>query len=339
MKSKLKNLIIAAAMIISASACNDEDTDFVIPKGENNEVNIQNSVYTHQTYYDLSTNNVVLTVENTDWDLEVETSGEMKIIKLNPANSYRVFKTSSKDITEDITIPDEADWRYDDPSGDINDFAFSDWEDNDVYVIAKKVISYDPTAPSISVFARISFSHQNGGIELNWVLEGENDINSSLLPSTDQAHPYTWFSFDTKGEAAVQPPAPDSYDLIITTYTDEIEDGDVTFDMEVRGVLINIENNTSSYRYEPGEATDEEYIEIFNNITKDDIDITEFDDDADEIGYEWKEFNRNSMSYEIDKSNMYFIKDGDGNYYKLRFTNFYDSTGEKGYISFTYALL
>jgi hypothetical protein len=338
MKTNLKNVLISASIVVLAASCGEDDTDFLIPIGETKEIQIDSSVYTHQTYFDLSTETKVLTVNNSDWDFEVETTGEMKVIKLNPAGAYRVFKTELTDITEDITLPEDPDWTYDDPSGETDELAFYDWKDNEVYVLARKIVTYDPTAPSIMPVAKVSFSHQSGGIEIKWVLDGETSVNNAVLPGTGSDRPSTWFSFKTQGKASVQPPKPDSYDLIITTYTGEVENGPISFDMELRGILTNMLNNTMSYRYEPGDATDEEYIEIFNNLTRDDIDMTEFDDDCDEIGHEWKKFNRNSMSYEIDKSNMYFIKDGAGNLFKIRFTNYYKE-GVKGYITFTYALL
>jgi len=339
MKTKFKNAMFAAALIVSASACTEDENDFLIPIGENKEVKIESSVYSHQTYYDLSSGKAVLTVNNSDWDLEVETGGRMEVIKLNPANAYRVFKSSSTDITEEITLPEDPDWMFDDPSGETDDLAFYDWKDNEVYVIAKKVIGNDPTKPSIVPVARLSFKHQSGAISISWVIDGETNVKEASLNATND-RPFTWFSFEAEGQAAVQPPSTGSYDFVITSYTGEVENGPMTFEMELKGVLTNTAAHTMSYRYDPGDATDEEYIKIFNDLTKKDVEESEFEDDADEIGYKWKSFNRNSMSYEIDKSNMYFIKDGDGNYFKIRFTNYYnDTTGEKGYISFTYALL
>jgi hypothetical protein len=339
MKTKIKNVMLAAALIVSAHACTEDENDFLIPIGENNEVKIESSVYSHQTYYDLSSDKAVLTVNNSDWDLEVETGGKMKVIKLNPANAYRVFKTSSTDITEEITLPERPDWIYDDPSGEIDDLAFCDWKDNEVYVIAQKVIGDDPTRPSIEPFARISFKHQSSAITISWVIDGETAVKEASLNATNDK-PFTWFSFKAEGKATVQPPSIGSYDFVVTSYTGEVKNGPVSFSMELKGVLTNSAAHTLSYRYEPGDAPDEEYIRIFNDLTKKDIEESKFEDDADEIGYEWKNFNRHEMRYEIDKSNMYFIKDGDGNYFKIRFTNYYsDVTAEKGYISFTYALL
>ncbi len=339
MKTKIKNTLIALILIATFTACEKENTEFLIPKGENNEVHLVNSAYTHQTYFDLSSNSVALSVEATEWDLAVETSGSMETIKLNPANSYRVYKTTSTNITDKITLPEIPDWTFDDPSGNLSDLAFYNWQNNEVYIIGKKEPSNNPTIPSIVPFAKISFEKTDEGIAVMWVLTDESTINEFTLKTTSESHSYTWFSFENKREANVQPPSPDDYDLIITSFTGEVLDGTVSYIFELRGALTNKTNKVTSYRYDPGEATDNEHIEIFNNLTKNDIDVSKYNNDADAIGYDWKTFSRTSMSYEIDKSNMYFIKDNNSNHYKLRFTNYYNNSGEKGYISFTYSLL
>jgi len=339
MKTKMKNTMIAAMLIATVAACDEEDTGFLIPKGEINEVHVENSAYTHQTYFDLSSNSEVLSVEIADWDLEVETSGKMEMIKLNPAGSYRVFKTTSTDINDVITLPAIPDWTFDNPSGSITGMSFHNWNNNEVYVIGKKEASFDPTAPSIVPFAKISFVKTSNGITVKWKRTDESTVSEFTLKTTSSSHPYTWFSFETKGEATTQPPSPDDYDLIITSYTGAVSDGAMSYIFELRGALTNRVTGVASYRYNPGEADDDEYIEIFNNLTTNNIEVEKYKVEADAIGYDWKSFSRATMSYEIDKSNMFFVRDNDGNNYKLRFTNYYNTNGDKGYISFTYALL
>ena len=339
MKIKIKNRLLGAIIITAFAACNEEDTAFLIPKGEINEVHVKNSAYTHQTYFDLSSNSEVLSVDITDWDLEVETSGQLEVIKLNPANSYRVFKTTLTDITDEIILPETPDWTFDNPTGNISDMVFYNWSNNEVYVIGIKELNNDPTAPSIAPFAKVSFEKTTNGVAVKWVLTGESTVNEFTLKTTSSSQPFTWFSFETKGEATTQPPSPDGYDIIITTYTGEVSDGEASYIFELRGALTNISGSVDSYRHNPGEAEDDKYNKIFSNLTIDDIETEKYETDADAIGYDWKSFSRTSMSYEIDKSNMYFIRDNNNNHYKLRFTNYYNNSGEKGYISFTYALL
>ncbi len=221
MKTIIKKTLIALTLIATFTACEKENTEFLIPKGENNEVHLENSAYTHQSFFDLSSNSEVLSVEITNWDLEVETYGAMEIIKLNPSNSYRVFKTTSTDITDDIVLPESPDWTFDNPSGSITDRAFYNWSNNEVYIIGIKEPNNDPTIPSIIPFAKVSFEKTDAGINVNLVLEGETTVNKTSLKVTTKTHPYTWFSFEGGGESTVQPPSPDTYDLVITWSIDK----------------------------------------------------------------------------------------------------------------------
>ncbi len=51
------------------------------------------------------------------------------------------------------------------------------------------------------------------------------------------------------------------------------------------------------------------------------------------IGYDWKTFNMNTMTYEIDDSLMYFVKDALGNIFKLHFLYFAGSSTGKAAIA------
>ncbi|GEM_PF-6638784 len=217
--------------------------------------------------------------------------------------------------------------------------AFYNWNDDEVYVIGIKELNNDPTAPSISPFVKVSFEKRADGIAVKWIKSDESTVNEFTLKSTSESQPYSWFSFATKGEATVQPPSPDEYDFIITTYTGKVPDGEVTYVFELRGSLTNRDGSVSSHRYNPGNAEDDKFNDIFNNLTINDVEIVKYKHEADAIGYDWKSFSRATMSYKVDKSNMYFIRDNNGNHYKLRFTNYYSTNGGKGYILFTYVLL
>ena len=60
---------------------------------------------------------------------------------------------------------------------------------------------------------------------------------------------------------------------------------------------------------------------------------------ADVIGYDWKYYNFDAGVYTIVPGMNYVIRDRDGFYYKLRFVDFYNNTGEKGNPVFEYVRL
>ena len=58
----------------------------------------------------------------------------------------------------------------------------------------------------------------------------------------------------------------------------------------------------------------------------------QFSDALDAVGYEWKVYNNDT--YTLVDSLNYVLKDQLGDYYKLRFTDYFDDLGQKGYPSF-----
>jgi hypothetical protein len=59
----------------------------------------------------------------------------------------------------------------------------------------------------------------------------------------------------------------------------------------------------------------------------------------DGIGYDWKKYSFTTQTFEILDKRNYIINTSEGWYYKLRFLDFYDKAGNKGYITFEYQLL
>ena len=60
------------------------------------------------------------------------------------------------------------------------------------------------------------------------------------------------------------------------------------------------------------------------------LDLT---NDADIIGYDWKEYFFEAGYYVVDTETVYILQK-ENNFYKLRFVDFYDSEGKKGNIKF-----
>jgi hypothetical protein len=58
----------------------------------------------------------------------------------------------------------------------------------------------------------------------------------------------------------------------------------------------------------------------------------------DEIGYDWKIWNMSANKYTM-ANKIYIIKDVRDNYFKLKFVDFYDDNGKKGYPKMAWELL
>jgi hypothetical protein len=123
-------------------------------------------------------------------------------------------------------------------------------------------------------------------------------------------------------------PHKDTWDLLFTQYTYVFYDVDVT-PYQVTGVLLN-PNNV--------EAT------MVDDIPFEDIDL-EFatnktlNNELDAIGYNWKSYSLTEGHYTIYSNQIYIIKDVEGIYYKLHFTDFYTESGAKGAPKFEFQKL
>ena len=71
-------------------------------------------------------------------------------------------------------------------------------------------------------------------------------------------------------------------------------------------------------------------INNFGDIELNMIDQYVFVNTQNEIGYSWKSYNFESQIYTVNSDITYIISDVSNRYFKLHFTDFYNSYGEKG---------
>jgi len=344
MKMKLLSVAGALSLALGFISCEKaNDPEYLIPSGEVNTVALDSTVYKYRMYVDLSTNEVVAINDAKAWDLSIQTYGDESTVYLNSALPYFVYKTSSTNITEDITIPSSITWVYDMPTGDPSTTAFGAWQNNEVFLLGVRDLSVqDPTKQTTSPKYKISFEKNSSGIVVKWadLMVLPITVNSATLSNTSSSNPFTWFSFAIKGKANVQEPSVNSWDIVFTPYTNKEPDGQGNYyPYLVNGVLINRHNSVTAYRHNPAAGlTNEEYNTIFTNFTTVDPINESFSTDANVIGSNWKEFSMATYKYAIDATNMYFVKDANRHLYKLRMTDFYTG-GVKGAVTFEYALL
>jgi hypothetical protein len=93
----------------------------------------------------------------------------------------------------------------------------------------------------------------------------------------------------------------------------------------VTGVLTN---PAQTYAYFMDSVTNYDSISLKN------VDNSKFTTTRDNIGYTWKRYSFSDATYTTLSSYNYIIKTGNGQYYKMRFLQFYNLQGNKGYPEF-----
>jgi hypothetical protein len=291
-------------------------------------VEIPYSMYDYQIWFRLRDKSVVSYNSFTDWDLGFESTGTGHHIILNTSRFMYAGNTGSSDfIGTTSNICDTM--IYDDSSGDLNKTAIGKWADftdpdNPVYPKKVYIINLgtdnngDPYG-----FRKIVFNHFENNTY--WIrfsnLDGSDEHNFQL--PTDPQRSFTLFSFRNGGRIASVQPLNDEWDICFTQYSTILfDDFNVATPYLVRGVYMNPAGTTAAC----------DTINSFYDISANDIKNYTLSPLQDVIGYKWKDYKNDS--YKINPYIFYIIKDQAGEYYKLKFSGYYNKSGARGYPSF-----
>ena len=168
----------------------------------------------------------------------------------------------------------------------------------------------------------VRFANLDGSDDHTVYVEKDPDINFVAL------------SFDDGGNVLNLEPRKDQWDLHFGQYTGYTPDENGTlYPYYVQGILLN-PNGVEA-------AIDTAY--TFGEILYDHIPEFGYSSKQDTIGHLWKDveidFETLESVYTVDTTINHIIKSVGGQYYKLRFLNFYNELGEKGYTVFEYQRL
>jgi HmuY protein len=291
-------------------------------------VEIPWSMYDYQTWFSLQNKSVISYNSFLDWDLGFESNGSGHHIILNTSRFMYAGNSESTDfagITSNICDT----MIFDDSSGDLNKTAIDKWADftnPDIPVYPKKVYIIDLGSDNNGVpygFKKIIFEQfENNTYWIHFSnLDGSDEHYFQI--STDPERSFTLFSFSNGGSIAPVQPLNSEWDLCFTQYSTILfDDKKVATPYLVRGVYLNPAGTTAA----------SDTINSFYDITAYDVDNYTFSSSQDAIGYAWKDYKNDS--YKINPGIFYIIKDQRGEYYKLKFTGYYNNSGARGYPSF-----
>ncbi|MBI9053814.1 MAG: HmuY family protein [Bacteroidales bacterium] len=325
----MKTIFYIALLLICIlfSSC-FEDDERVVPI-EIDEIEIPYSMYEYQTYYSISDKSIVSYHNYEEWDLGFESSESGFHIILNSARFMYAGNTFQTDFNS-VNMSSVVEMVFDHSSGDLDSTVLNEWVDlidvenpvfnKNVYIIdrGKNELGEDFGSKKI-VFEKM----ESDTFYIHYANLDNTEESYFKIPKNENVN-FVLFSFDNLGEIKVSEPEKSSWDICFTKYSTIIPDDDgVPNDYLVRGVFLNPYKNievaldTLNYYYE---------------ITSGMINEYDYSSKQDAIGYDWKVFNNDS--YTIRDYNSYILKNVQGVNYKLRFTQFYNDAGIKGYPAF-----
>jgi hypothetical protein len=315
------------------TGCFKEDT--MVPPHEQGDLLVgqvaMGTLYGTQCFYDLHTNGVAASGPVTEWDLSFSSAGGEWTIRLNSAN-FMVAGNSHDTTFQQVLVADELDMKFDASHGDPDSTAIGSWvgqsEDStwslrQVYLVDRGMDEQGNTLG----FRKVQFETLGEDYRIRFARpdnSGENFVEIARDPTRD----LVYFSFD-QGVVDIAPPQGE-WSLLFSKYTTMLvtNEGE-NYPYIVNGVLLNPN----------GAAAALDTIHDFMEMELADTIDLELTSRADVIGYEWKYYDFDAAVYTIVPDMNYVIRDRDGFYYKLRFIDFYNNTGEKGHPTFEYVRL
>lgn len=152
-------------------------------------------------------------------------------------------------------------------------------------------------------------------------LNGNNDATHTIQKV--HTRNFVHFSFQNSGQTKLLEPDKDSWDLLFTNHHHKFSNLPLPF------VLTQVLTNKYN-----GVGVAEDNQGAFSYLSLADTSAYEFTDYWDEIGYDWKILNNQDNSFTIDAQKSFMMRTTGGLFYKIRFIDFYNNQGEKGYPKF-----
>jgi hypothetical protein len=324
---KLLSLPLLVWLLFVLTSCFKEDTAVTPhqPGTAETDTIAMTQDYKYQVYFNLDSGASVKSVDKTSSDFGFECSDGGWHVILNTADFMKAADLGQVPFGEaHDTIG--LKWKFDKSDGDLDSTAIGQWftvVDDDtlsnghVYAIDRGL---DEAGNSLGLYQLVIDRLRNGTYYFRYgALDGSFTNADSV--SKDPRVNFLFYSLTFQKVAANEPPKTD-YDLLFTQYTTLLfTDLGEPYPYLVTGVLSN--------RYKVEVASDT--IHDFESIDFQVASQLSYSKNLDAIGYDWKHYNFETGSYTVDYQKVFVVKTTNDLYYKMRFTGFYSSSGEKGY--------
>jgi len=330
----MKLLVTYIILLFALTSCFEED--IMVPPHETGDLTVGEveltETYKYQVFYDFETNSTIKQNIISEWDLGFETADSGWHIILNTSKMMLAGNTGQTDF-ESVKSKKDIIMNFDPSHGNLDSTAIGNWytlsgekpvslkyvyiidrgSDEDFNLLGEKKVTFNLQDENTFV---VRFANLNGSGEQTMVIPKDTLVN------------FVCFSFE-KGIVDIEPNK-NSWDFQFGKYSTLLftDVGD-PYPYLVTGVLLN------PYKTLAGQDTIHQFEELSFEIAETQNLVRQ----KDIIGYEWKEYDFDNEIYQVDPGKIYLLKNRVGFYYKLRFIDFYNSTGEKGYPTFEFLRL
>ena len=335
---KLIPCAIILFMTMGLVSCFEEDQPVppYVPPGDVETVSIDNSIYTHQTYFDFSAGSVVAGNQNAEWVLAFECQDTGMHIRVNSSDLWGLAHTGSTDMSQDFSVKGDYIWKSDKSDGNPDSTAVGEWvsfEGGEAVYTNEVMLLGQYDGISYIVAKKVQFVGVDGQSYIFLVSDPGLSSPDSLVLVKDQSFNYLYYSFGNNEVKALEP-RKDEWDILFTQYfTILFTDDGIPAPYYVRGVWLNPNNVESAL----------DTIISFADVNAENASDLEFSSAQDAIGHDWKSVEvdeaTNSAEYKVRPGYTYVVRDSNNILYKFRFKSFFNQSGEKGFPTFEYTPL
>lgn len=340
MKNKSILIVLLVFVFAAIFSCEKPEPLYkqpTVPQGTQTQTFAMGENYSNQLWFDFETQKTTVN-EYGNWDIGLSCENEPSVIICGGKNtnfSVAEFQNVTfKDI--DASYLTSANWKFDHPSGNIDSSAFGRCFEKvvDGYEGKPSIFVLDLGEDSLKSFRYIKIQFigvKGGAYQFKWGYVNVPAVAYLTQMITDPTKNYVYYSFLKKDLVENEPVASENWDLVFTTYKESIKDKNgVPYSYIIRGALANLKTISVA--------------QIDNGITYEACDknfakLQSFTNNADEIGYDWKEYNQSTGKYTIVPKRFYIVKTAANEYFKLKFVDFYDDQGRKGYPKLAWQIL
>lgn len=316
----MKNILyILLFMTILVSSCKkDEDC-----RCDATEVDVfMGANQVNDVYYSFE-NGEVASVDRNDWDLAFSVPLRTATISINEGAGVELYKVGDTTVWESVDTSGMGNWTalYNDESNWLHG-AFNveaqgfnyDWaiydHSNSHNVIGQYIYVIKLSDGSIKKLYIIMRNGTTDTYVMRWAnIDGSEQVDASFSPApyADSKH-FIHYSLVTNTVIEAEPDM-DSWDMMFTRYVTKVPTGpDTEIDYPVMGVLLN--QDLAGLEVSGIPAADASYSDSDDGFT----------DQADIIGWEWKEMDHVSQEISIVENTSFFVNKNDLGIYKIYFT-------------------
>ena len=332
----MKNILYILTCLLFLQSCYTDDDTIIeaIPIDLSVGIAELTEDYSYQVFYDLETNSTVSQNLTTDWDLGFECSDSGWHVILNSAKFMHAGNSRSTDF-ESVTSHEGLDMYFDPSNKFGNDSsAIGQWYENQEGTPVSKQMVY-------VIDRGNNFNNEHIGykkVVLDFKDENTYEIRSANLDDTEEKTDeiakdanvnFLCYSFEN-GVVEIEP-SKETWCLQFTRYTTMLYSEGKPYPYILNGTLLN--------PYLTKSKTELDTINPFDEANYEFATSSLLSRQKDTIGYDWKTYLFDIGRFKIDTIKYYLIEDAMGDFYKLRFKDFYDTEGKKGYPTFEYLKL